>query len=124
MADAVTSATLVSNCTRVVKVFTNVSDGTGESAVQKVDISGLTGTPTAVKINRVIYDCSGMQVRVLFDHTTDDTALVLSGNGELDFTPYGGLKDPASDGGTGDILFTTIGHTSGDSYTIILDIGI
>lgn len=124
MADAVTSQTLFSGAKRVVMAFTNVSDGTGESAVQKVDISTLPGAPTAVKINKVQYDVSGMQVRVLFDHTTDDTVLTLSGQGIMDFCDFGGLKDPASAGGTGDILFTTIGHSANDTYTVVLDIGL
>ncbi len=124
MADAVTSQTIFSGSKSVVMVFTNASDGTGESAVAKVDISGLTGAPTKVKINKVQYNCVGMAVKILFDHTADDTVLVLDGSGKFDFTEYGGLKDPASAGGTGDILFTTVGHTAGDSYTICLEIGL
>lgn len=124
MADAVTSQTLFSGAKRVVMAFTNVSDGTGESAVTKVDISTLPGAPTAVKINKVQYDCNGMAVRVLFDHTTDDTVLVLSGQGVMDFCDFGGMKDPASAGATGDILFTTIGHALSDTYTVVLDIGL
>ena len=41
MADAVTSQTIVDGDKHVVMKFTNVSDGTGESAVTKVDVSGL-----------------------------------------------------------------------------------
>lgn len=124
MADAVTSQTLFSGSKTVVMAFTNTSDGTGESAVQKVDISGLQGVPTAVKINKVWYNTSGMAVKVLFDHTTDDTVLVLQGDGCMDFTSFGGLKDPASAGGTGDILFTTVGHTANDTYSIVMEIGL
>ena len=39
MADAVTSQTLVDNDKTLVMKFTNISDGTGESAVKKVDVS-------------------------------------------------------------------------------------
>lgn len=124
MADAVTSQTLYSGPRRVVMGFTNLSDGTGESAVTKVDISGLPGAPTAVKINRVWYNTSGMSVTVAFDHTANDTVLVLQGDGHMDFTAFGGMKDPASAGDTGDILFTTTGHTAGDSYSIVLEIGL
>lgn len=124
MADTVTSQTLASGSRVVAMSFTNNSDGTGESAVQKVDISGLSGTPTAVEINRVWYSTSGMSVLIAFDHTTDDTVLLLSGDGMIDFREYGGLKDPASSGGTGDIVFTTVGHTLGDTYTIVLEIGL
>lgn len=104
--------------------FTNVSDGTGESAVAKIDISTLQGNPSAVKIEKVWYNTFGMAVKILFDHTTDDTGMVLQGDGSFDFTSFGGLKDPASAGGTGDVLFTTVGHTVGDTYNIILQIGL
>ena len=41
MADAVTSQTIQDSQTTAVLKFTNVSDGTGESAVKKVDVSAL-----------------------------------------------------------------------------------
>jgi len=63
-------------------------------------------------------------VKIAFDHTDDDTILVLDGVGEMDFKRDGGLQDPASSGGTGDIKFTTVNTTANDSYTIKLDIGI
>jgi len=39
----------------------------------------------------------------------------------IDFKPVGGLINNAGTGVTGDILFTTSGHTAGDSYSIILE---
>ena len=42
MADAVTSQTLIDGPKHAVMKFTNVSDGSGESAVKKVDVSALT----------------------------------------------------------------------------------
>ncbi len=41
MADAVTSQTLVDGHQTAVFKFTNISDGSGESAVKKVDVSAL-----------------------------------------------------------------------------------
>ena len=32
------------------------------------------------------------------------------------------LTNPASSGVTGDIMFTTVGHSSADTYTIILQV--
>ena len=124
MADAVTSQVLFNGSKKVIKAFTSISDGTGESAALKVDISALIGAPTTVSIMKIWYEVVGMSVKVLFDHTTDDLALVLSGHGFWDFTSFGGLPDPASTGGTGDILFTTTGHSVGDTYTIIFELGI
>ena len=62
MADAVTSQTLQDGDKSVVMKFTNISDGTGESAVKKVDVSALatqsgTGaTCTGVSIQQIWYD--------------------------------------------------------------------
>ena len=122
MADAVATQTLFSGSNKTILKFVNASDGTGESAVAKVDISGLNGTPTAVKINRVWYSVFGMVVKILFDHNTDDFCLALQGDGYHDFRTFGGIPDPASAGGTGDILFTTVGHSAADSYTIIMEL--
>ena len=102
--------------------FTNVSDGTGEAAVKKVDVSALFGAPSTVKIDRIIYSVDGMTVRLLWDATADVVAFTIgNGTGVLDFTSIGGLHNNAGTGVTGDILFTTNGHSSGDSYSIVLE---
>ena len=44
MADTVTSQTLIDGERTVIMKFTNISDGTGESAVLKVDVSALTAS--------------------------------------------------------------------------------
>ena len=61
-----------------------------------------------------------MQVRLLWDHDTDDEIATLSGGGAFDWSSIGGLTDPRSAGGTGDVLLTTNGHTAGDSYDITI----
>ena len=122
MADSVTSQVLFSGDKRYAAMFTNSSDGTGESAVIKVDISTLIGAPSRVKIARAVGNTFGMAVAVLFDHTTDDRVLILNDEFDIDFKKYGGLQDPGSAGGTGDILFTTIGASSGDTYNILLEL--
>ena len=119
MADAVTRNVHFSGSKHHIVTFTNVSDGTGEITTQKVDISTLSGTPSNVRICKVYYCVSGMQVQITYDHTADDTVLVLSGSGEFEFHKSP-LPDPASAGGSGDILFTTIGASLNDSYTIHL----
>ena len=121
MADAVSSQTLVDGGRNVVMKFTNLSDGTGESAVLKVDVSGLNGTPTAVKVNRIHYSVAGMVATLLWDADTDVRMLDLAGDGWFDFTAFGGLTNNGGAGVTGDILLTTTGHTSGDSYSIVLE---
>lgn len=127
MADAVTSQTMHDGERTVIMKFTNLSDGTGESAVLKVDVSTLGVSkfkkiaPTSVSIDRVWYNVSGMAVTVLEDATTDVTLLVLQGDGDLDFREIGGVKMTGASGTTGDIRFTTTGHTLADSYTIVME---
>jgi len=127
MADAVTSQTLIDGGKQVVMKFTNVSDGTGESAVKKVNVSALESSVdgdacTGVVIERIWWQCIGMKVQILWDATTDAFCIELGENqsGSHDYTVFGGLTNNAGSGKTGDIQFTTIDHTSADTYTIIL----
>ena len=127
MADAGTSQTLVDGPAHAVMKFTNISDGTGESAVTKVDVSALQTSQngdacTGVQIERIWWQCIGMKVQILWDATTDAFCIELGENqsGNHDYTIFGGLVNNAGSGKTGDIKFTTVGHTSADTYTIIL----
>jgi len=122
MADAVATQKLVDGAKNVVMKFTNVSDGTGESAVVKVDVSALNDAPERVKIVAVHWKISGMTVRVLWDATTDVDALILTeGEGHHCYRKFGGIQNNAGDGVTGDISFTTSGASINDSYDITLE---
>jgi hypothetical protein len=120
MADAVTSQ-IISDGAEIVMKFTNLSDGTGESAVLKVDASTLAGAPAALAIQKIVFATQGMSVNILWDATTDVPAWVVPADqsASLDFGPNGILNN-AGAGKTGDIMFTTVGHTAGDSYSIML----
>ena len=128
MADAVASQTIVDGSSFVALKLTNISDGTGESAVVKVDVSALeadsrTGLScTDVNIERIWWQCIGMKVRILFDADTDVMAIELGENqsGDHDYSIFGGLVNNAGTGKTGDVKFTTVGASSGDTYTVIL----
>lgn len=120
MADAVSSQILVDGERNAVMKFTNVSDGTGEAAVLKVDVSTLAGSPATVSISRIDYDIAGMAVNILWDATSDVSCIVLANHGTLDFECVGGLQNNAGAGVTGDILFTTIGASLNDTYSIVL----
>ena len=129
MADAVTSQTLQDGDKSVVMKFTNISDGSGEAAVKKVDVSALQAQSgsgaacTGVAIQCVWYECSGMAVDLLWDATTDVIAWTLSGYGYFDFRSAGPLTNNSASGKTGDIMFTTTGAGSGDRYSIMLKMG-
>jgi hypothetical protein len=125
MADAVTVSEMEDTARRAVYRLTSVSDGTGESAVQKIDISTLQNNNTSVKIKKVWWSITtGMSVNLAFDHTTDDTGLVLTGSGYHDYSDINSIDDPGSAGGTGDIMLTTIGHAANDTYTIIIELDV
>ena len=128
MADAVASQIIVDGPSFVAIKLTNISDGTGETAVTKVDVSALeadsrTGQScTAVNKERIWWQCIGMKVRILFDADTDVMAIELGENqsGNHDYSIFGGLTNNAGTGKTGDVKFTTVGASSGDTYTVIL----
>jgi hypothetical protein len=127
MADAVTSQTLADGPKYAVMKFTNISDGTGESAVTKVDVSALASSAdgdacSGVVIERIWWQCIGMKVQILWDATSDQFCIELGENqsGNHDYTIFGGLTNNAGAGKTGDIQFTTVGATAADTYTVIL----
>lgn len=125
MADTVDSLISFSGDRRHIVRLTNVSDGTGESAVVKVDKSALTNSngtePGKLAVKSVRWAIQGFtSVRLFWDHDTDDEVMVLSGNGYECFDAA--LVDPASTGGTGDILLTTAGAVSGATYDITLEV--
>lgn len=125
MVDAVTTKVLHNGTSRYVVKLTNISDGTGENAVVKVDISTLTGptgsAPTKIAIEKIEGVVSGMRVSLYWNHTSDVLIATLEPSGQicLDWTAVGGLKDTGT-GEDGDILLTTTGHSSGDSYDLTL----
>ena len=129
MADAVTSQTLQDGDKSVVMKFTNISDGSGEAAVKKVDVSALQAQSgsgaecTGVSIQQIWYECNGMSVDLLWDASTDVIAWTLSGYGFFDFRSCGPIINNSGSGKTGDIMFTTTGHASGDRYAIVLKMG-
>ena len=112
--------------------FTNLSDGNGESAVKKVDVSALTAHPNGtacsnITIDQIWYDIGGMRLAIYFAASTNALALTIGGSaaagnmgGHMDFRSFGGIKNNASSP-DGDLDFTTSGHTNLDHYTVILE---
>jgi hypothetical protein len=128
MADAVTSQTIIDGERNCIMKFTNVSDGTGESAVAKVDVSALTSNSegvscSEVRVMRVSHAIVGMSVQLFLNATSNVLLIELaeSSNGHMDFKDFGGIPNNAGSGKNGDILFTTKGHSSGDTYSIVLE---
>ena len=127
MADTVTSQTIHDSDRVAILKFTNESDGTGESSVKKVDVSALTTNSagescTSVSIARIYWACVGMRVNIEFDASTNVLAMPLPADstGDEYYDLFSGIPNNAGSGVTGDIDFTTVGHSSGDAYSIIL----
>jgi len=109
---------------RMIVHLTNISDGAGETAVVKVNKGELRTKqgrePSKLVVEKIVPQISGMAVTLAFDRVPVETIAVLNdASGCMEFD--GGLVDPG-EGGTGDIILTTTGHSSGDSYDIILHI--
>jgi hypothetical protein len=76
MADAVTSQTIQDGEKTAILKFTNVSDGSGESAVKKVDVSALASNSagqacSTVSVARIYWATRGMGVNLEFDASTN-----------------------------------------------------
>ena len=130
MADAVTSQTIQDGEKRAILKFTNASDGTGESAVKKVDGSALAANSqgaacTGVKVAKIWWACRGMGVNIEFDASTNVliTGLPADSTGDEYYDEvFTGIPNNAGSGKTGDIDFTTVSASSGNTYSIILEL--
>ena len=127
MADAVATTTIIDGPRKAVIYCTDTSDGDGEAAVTKVDVSSLSQSPdldtcTGVRLEKVVFSNVGMGVKILWDATADVIALELPADysDTIDFSDISGLPNYAGSGKTGDIQFTTVGATSGDTYSVTL----
>ena len=128
MADTVTTQTIADTSgVKFVAKLTNLSDGSGETLVKKIDASELTfmsedGNRT---IARVYYSINTSDrksgVEILWDGATNATALFLSGQGFMDFRTDGNSIPNNATTPTGDVLLSTKNFASGDNYTIIIE---
>jgi hypothetical protein len=128
MADVVASQTLLDGERLFIGKFTNISDGTGETAVVKINPSTLSVNAygracNGVKINKIWATTHGMEVRILWDATTDVFAWMIPQNTNylMDFSSFGGLQNNGGTGVNGNVLFTTVDMSAGDMYTIVIE---
>ena len=127
MADALTSQVIQDGGRTAVLKYTNISDGSGQSAAILVDASGLSADPVTrqacngVTLQTITFSKIGMGVELLWDATTDVPLLNLPQDWEdtIDFSAFG-IPNNAAAGKTGDILVTTVGATAGDTYLLVL----
>ena len=138
MADVVTSQTIVDTVgTKTVMKFTNISDGTGETLVTKMDAIALNFmTEDANRVLSKIYwsvnTTNGKSgVEILWagsgDSAANATIGFFSGRGFHDyFTAGNSIPNnatlTANTSPAGDILLSTKGFVAGDNYTLILEV--
>ena len=128
MADTVTSNVMFSatNARRYIVHLTGVSDATGETNVIKIDKSTLTNTvgqePTSLKIASIRWNIQGYSyIKLSTDRTSDQTLMLLSGNGYDNFEAFGFLKEASTTGDTGDLLLSSVGAAAGATYDITIE---
>ena len=137
MADVVTSQTLVDTSgTKTVMKFTNMSDGSGETLVTKMDASALTfmtedATKSIAKIWWSINTTNGKSgVELLWAGrvpAANSTIGFFTGVGYHDYYTAGNAIPnnatlTANTSPAGDVLISTKGFVAGDNYTIILEV--
>lgn len=128
MADAVTTQVILDGERLYIAKFTNISDGTGEAAALKIDVSTLARNAynlqcNGVKIIKLLAQTAGMGVNILWDATTDQICETIPQDViyRMKYDDFGGLTNNAGTGVTGDVLFSTVGASANDSYTITLE---
>ena len=128
MADAVTSQVILDGDRLYIAKFTDISDGTGEAAALKIDVSTLKADSNGhacngVKINKIWAQTYGMGVDILWDADTDVICETIPADVmyKMCYSDFGGISNNAGTGKTGDVMFTTVGASNGDRYTIILE---
>ena len=106
--------------------MTNISDGTGENLVKKVDASNTTfmtedGERKISKIFWSVNTQSGKSaVELIWDGETNATAVTLSGQGFWDLRADGNEIVNNATTPTGDVLLSTKNFANGDNYTILV----
>ncbi len=131
MADIVTSQTILDGSRLFIGKYTNLSDGSGETDVVKIDVSTLIPNAAGqacngVKINKIWAFTSGLAVNILWSAASSQLCVAIPQNTAytMDYSSFGGIPNNAGGAGnTGDVAFTTVGATPavGDSYTIIIE---
>ena len=128
MADTVSTQVIsdTSGVKYVVKM-TNISDGSGESLVKKIDASETTFMTEdgERKIAKIWWSVNAISkkacVELIWDGVTNATGLLMSGQGYWDLRTSGNSIPNNATTPTGDVLLSTRDFVSGDNYTILVE---
>ena len=126
MADVVLNQTLFEGDKKLITHYQNVSDNSG-GTTKIVDVSALTArqdgsTPATVTLNKIWYSVSMTAkvdaVKLMWDADTDATFITVEGDGYLDYSSIGGIKNNEATNFTGDVVIVMPACTANDSATI------
>lgn len=106
----------------VVRSIHIVSDGSEESDLVIYDNSTLVNDITVGSLVKVQATGSSCIARLEWDASTDVPILSFdpSTSSDMDFSCFGGIRNPGGTGATGDILLTTANLDAGDEVSLIL----
>ena len=128
MADTVSVQTIADTSgVKYVCKLTNLSDGTGESLVKKVDASALTfmSEDGNRKIAKIWYSVNTTNpkacIELLWAGATNATAVLLGGQGYWDLRTAGNEITNNATTPSGDVLLSTRDFVVGDNYTILVE---
>ena len=128
MADIVTTQVLSDTSgVKYVAKMTNISDGSGESLVKKIDASTTTfmtadGNRKIAKIWWSVNTTkANASVELVWDGDTNATAILLNGQGYWDLRTAGNEIVNNATTPTGDVLLSTRDFVVGDNYTILVE---
>jgi len=128
MADTVTTQVLSDTSgVKYVAKLTNISDGSGESLVTKVDASGTTfmSEDGNRKIAKIWFSVNTTNpkacVELLWAGATNATAVLLGGQGYWDLRTAGDEITNNATTPTGDVLLSTRDFVVWDNYTILVE---
>ena len=128
MADIVTTQVLSDTSgVKYVAKMTNISDGSGESLVKKIDASTTTfmtadGNRKIAKIRWSVNTTkANASVELVWDGDTNATAILLNGQGYWDLRTAGNEIINNATTPTGDVLLSTRDFVVGDNYTILVE---
>lgn len=127
MANTLTSQTILDGERLAILKFTGFVD-TAETDVVKVDVSTLNpqgALPcTGCKLNKVWSQTHGCEVELLWAATTPLMIITIPQNNNyfMDYSSFGGIPNNSGAGKTGDISFTTLNVSAGDTYSIVLEV--
>jgi hypothetical protein len=121
MADVTKVQTIFGGYKLIHLKLTNISDGTGELAVVKVDPASFSPQPTHFALQECSWNIEGFTgVRLYFSATVNQEICFLTGSGVKSWEQVGGFVDPKATGWNGQIKLTTQGNTANAIYDIDL----